>query len=201
MVPVPQYNAALGGPIVTMLFHPESGLPLTEGIMRSGALMIIFYALSTLTTAILQGIGKLKEPMIHCAIALVAHIAVLVILLREFDLNIYAVIYANSFFALLVCILNALAIKRTLKYRQEFYKTFFIPLVSSIIMAFAAYGIYHLLHLFMGVTVSVIISIIAAVAVYGFTMIAFKGITAQEILMLPKGTMILRIFRKLGLLK
>ena len=193
--------AALGGPIVTMLFHPESGVPLTEGIMQSGALMIILYALSTLTTAILQGLGKLKEPMIHCAIALAAHVVVLVVLLREFDLNIYAVIYANAFFALIVCILNAVTISRVLGYRQEYIRTFLIPLLSSAIMAFVAYGFYHLLHLFLGVTVSTVISIIAAVIVYAFAMVAFKGITAEEILSFPKGTLILKVFRKFGLLR
>ena len=45
--------AALGGPIIQLLFHPTSGLPLSEGIMQAGALLIIFSALSTLTTAIL----------------------------------------------------------------------------------------------------------------------------------------------------
>ena len=193
--------AALGGPIVTMLFHPESGLPLTEGIMQAGALMIILYALSTLTTAILQGLGKLKEPMIHCAIALAAHVVMLVVLLREFDLNIYAVLYANAFFAAIVCVLNAITIKRVLGYRQELVKTFLIPLVSSAIMAFVSYGFYHLLHLFLGVTISTIFSIVAAVLIYAFAMVALKGITAEEIVSFPKGTLILKIFRKFGLLR
>ena len=193
--------AALGGPIVTMLFHPESGIPLTSGIMQAGALMVILYALSTLTTSILQGMGLLKEPMIHCAIALAAHIVVLVILLREFNLNIYAVIYSNIFFAIIVCVLNAFSISRAIHYRQELYKTFLIPTVSSAIMAFAAYGIYHLMHLLFGVTVSVIVAILFAVVIYAFAMVAFRGITAEEILSFPKGALILRVFRRFGLLR
>lgn len=193
--------AALGGPIITMLFHPESGLPLSVGIMQAGAVMIILYALSTLTTAILQGMGKLQTPLINNAIALVAHLVVLFVLLREFSLNIYAVIYANTFFALVVCVLNGLSIKRALGYRQEVYKTFFIPLVASAIMAFAAYGIYALFHLFAGVTVSTVIAVIFGAALYGFVMIIFKGITPEEIGMLPKGKSLLALLRRVGLIR
>lgn len=193
--------AALGGPIITMLFHPKTGLPLSIGIMQAGALMIILYSLSTLTTAILQGMGKLQVPLINNAIALVLHLIVLFVLLREFSLNIYAVIYANTFFALVVCILNAISIKRTLGYRQEVYKTFFIPLVASAIMAFAAFGIYSLFHLFASVSVSVVIAIICGALLYAFVMIFFKGITPDEIAMLPKGKSLLHLLKRMGLIR
>ena len=192
---------ALGGPIITMLFHPESGLPLSAGIMQVGAVVIILYALSTLTTSILQGMGKFREPLINCAIALVLHVIVLFVMLRELDLNIYGVLISNIFFALLVCILNAVCINKHLGYRQEVFKTFFIPLVASAIMAFSVYGIYSLLHIFLGVSVSVVFAIIAGVFIYGFVLIVFKGITAEEIASLPKGKTILRLIRRTGLLK
>ena len=88
--------------------------------MQAGALVIILYSLSTLTTAILQGLGKLREPLIHNVIALVIHTIVLYIMLRVQNLNIYAVLYANVIFALIVCILNALKIQRFIFYRQEY---------------------------------------------------------------------------------
>ena len=192
--------AALGGPIIQMLFHPESGLPLAEGIMQAGALMIILYALSTLTTAILQGMGKLRDPLIHCVIALVLHIICLVVLLRSFNLNIYAVIYANIFFALIVSILNALSIKRYLSYRQEILKSFIIPSLASIIMAFAAFALYSFFHLFAGNTISTMIAIFVGIVLYGVGLVAFHGITMDELASMPKGKSIIRIFRRLGLL-
>ncbi len=193
--------AALGGPVIEMLFHPESGMPLSAGIMRAGAPMIILYALSTLTTSVLQGMGRLKEPLLHCAFALVVHLAALVVMLRVYQWNIYAVIYANTLFALIVCIMNAFTIRRTLHYRQEMVKTFIIPIMCSFIMAFLAYGAYSLLHLAAGVTVSVCFGILTGAAVYGITMILLKGITAKDILMLPKGRRILRLIRRTGLLR
>lgn len=193
--------AALGGPIIELLFHPTSGLPLSAGIMQAGALMIILYGLSTLTTAILQGLGRLRDPLIHNAIALALHIVCLFVLLRNFNLNIYAVIYANIFFALIVCVLNALSIKRCLSYRQEFYRTFLVPTLVSIIMAFGAYAVYSLFHLFAGNTISTILAILAGVLIYGIGLVSFRGVTADEIARLPKGHLIIKMFRRLGLLR
>lgn len=193
--------AALGGPIVKMLFHPENGVPLASGIMQAGALLIILLALSTLTTAILQGLGRLQEPLIHCAIALVVHIISLVVFMRNLNLNIYGVIYSNIVFALIICILNALSIKRYLSYRQEVYRTFVVPSLASVIMAGAAYGVYSLFNLFAGNSISTIIAICAGMGVYMIGMVAFKGITIEELAVMPKGNLIIKIFRKLGLLR
>ena len=109
--------AALASPIMQLIFNDD--MALAEGIMQSGALMIVLFALSTLSTGILQGLGELQKPLAHTAIALAAHVVLLVVLLTRFELNIYAVIYANIFFALIICILNAWAIKQALHYRQE----------------------------------------------------------------------------------
>ena len=61
----------------------------------------------------------MKEPMIHSAIALVLHLILLAILMTVFKLNIYGVLYSNIFFGLIMCILNAISIKKYLRYRQE----------------------------------------------------------------------------------
>ena len=193
--------AALGGPIIEMLFHPTSGLPLSAGIMQAGALMIILYGLSTLTTAVLQGLGRLRDPLIHNAIALVLHIICLFVLLRHFNLNIYAVIYANIFFALIVCVLNALSIRRCLPYRQELYKTFIVPTLASVIMAFGAYAVYSLFHLFAGNTASTVIAIAAGVLIYGIGLVSFRGVSSDEIARLPKGKLMIKMLRRLGLLR
>lgn len=193
--------AALGGPIIQMLFHPETGLALSAGIMQAGALVIILYSLSTLTTAILQGLGKLREPLVHNVAALVIHIAVLYFMLRVQNLNIYSVLYANVVFALIVCVMNALSIRRFIYYKQEYRKTYIVPAAASVIMAFAAYLVYKLLHLGLGNSVSVIAAILAGMIVYAVALVAFKGVTKAEIEKLPKGHLIVKVFRKMGLMR
>lgn len=194
--------AALAKPILTMLYPSlETGRPLAVGIMQAGALLIILYAFSTLTTGILQGLGKLQTPLINNAAALVIHFILLYVMLTAGNLNIYAVVWSNICFALIVSVLNAIAIARFLHYRQEWKRTFLIPMIVSIIMGAAAYLIYQLFHLVFGNTISVLFAILAGVATYGIGLISFKGITVEEIAALPKGHLIVRLLRKTGLVR
>ncbi len=194
--------AALAKPILTMLYPSlETGRPLAVGIMQAGALLIILYAFSTLTTGILQGLGKLQTPLINNAAALVIHFILLYVMLTAGNLNIYAVVWSNICFALIVSVLNAIAIARFLHYRQEWKRTFLIPVIVSIIMGAAAYLVYQLFHLVFGNTISVLFAILAGVATYGIGLISFKGITVEEIAALPKGHLIVRLLRKTGLVR
>ena len=194
--------AALAKPILTMLYPSlETGRPLAVGIMQAGALLIILYAFSTLTTGILQGLGKLQTPLINNAAALVIHFILLYVMLTAGNLNIYAVVGSNICFALIVSVLNAIAIARFLHYRQEWKRTFLIPVIVSIIMGAAAYLVYQLFHLVFGNTISVLFAILAGVATYGIGLISFKGITVEEIAALPKGHLIVRLLRKTGLVR
>lgn len=194
--------AALAKPILTMLYPSlETGRPLAVGIMQAGALLVILYAFSTLTTGILQGLGKLQTPLINNAAALVIHFILLYVMLTAGNLNIYAVVWSNICFALIVSVLNAIAIARFLHYRQEWKRTFLIPVIVSIIMGAAAYLVYQLFHLVFGNTISVLFAILAGVATYGIGLISFKGITVEEIAALPKGHLIVRLLRKTGLVR
>jgi stage V sporulation protein B len=169
--------------------------------MMAGALMIIFYGLSTLTTGILQGLGELRQPLINCSIALVLHFILLYFLLTSGRQNIYGVIYANIFFALVVCILNGLAISRCINYRQEIWKTFAVPAIASIIMAGAAALVYQGVNAIAGNTAGTIVAILIGVVIYCVALVTFRGITMEELAKMPKGHLIIKLVRKLGLMR
>lgn len=190
--------AALASPIMQMIF--DDSRELTAGVMQAGALMIVLLALSTLTNGILQGLGEMRAPLINSSIALGLHIIVLVVLMKQFVLNIYGVIYANIFFALVVCILNAWMIKRKLRYRQELKRTFILPTLISGVMGLVAYGVYRLFALFAGNTISTIIAIMIAAVVYGVLLVKFRGITESELQSMPKGETIINILKKCRIL-
>ena len=173
--------------------------------------MIVLFAISTLSTAVLQGMSRMREPVKNSAIALVIHVAALILFLKKFNLNIYGVVYANTLFAFIVCALNSMAIKRHLHYRQEIPKTFIIPLISSAFMGIAAFVVYwgmdHLILLaggsdpssmllYIANAVAVLLAVVVAIFVYGFFLIRLKGIRESEIEALPKGATLAAILRK-----
>ncbi len=195
--------AVLARPIFMLLFHGTiETLDLATSMMVLGSVAVVFYSMSTLSNGLLQGIDRLRVPVKNAAIALVAHIVVLIALMLFFRLNIYAVVIANAFFAFLVCVLNSIDIARHTGYRQEIKKTFVIPAVCSAIMGVITYFVYQGLYaLCKSNVISLIIAFIIAVLVYGVTLLLFKGLSESEILKFPKGRLLVKAAKKLHLLK
>ena len=199
--------AVLAKPIVDLLYPARTSAGqeanlLAARLLQVGAVSIGFYSLSTLSNAILQGINRMKKPVINAAIALVAHILVLLALMFGLNWNIYAVVIANAFFSLLMCVLNGLAIRKYIHYRQEIKKTFVIPLVSSAFMGGAVYGIYYLvMKLVNKNAVATVLSIATGVIVYGIFLLLLKGLGEQELKAFPGGRLLIRIAKKMHLLR
>ena len=175
--------AVLGKPIVDMLFSGE--VDLAGQMLLMGTLSGVFYALSTLGNGILQGIGKMYVPIVNSAIALVVHLLSLWVMLSFMKLDIMAVVFSNIIFSLVMFILNHLAIRKFIGYRQELVKTFIIPLIVSVVMGAVSFGIYHLFHLFLPTTASCIIALVVAVVIYFVGMIMLKGFRESELARIP----------------
>lgn len=189
----------LASPILQLLFHDSRQMP--ARMMQIGAVSIIFYSLSTLSNGILQGINRMNVPVKNAAIALVIHIGVLAALMYGLDLNIYAVVWANTFFSFLMCILNGRAIRKYLRYRQEILRTFLVPGISAAVMGAAVYGIYYFMMKTVKINaVSTIVSILAGVCVYGILLLVLKGLRENELRSFPMGNLIIRIAKKLHLM-
>ena len=193
----------LAKPIFVMLFPGTSATAdIAATMMLWGSSAVIFYALSTLSNGLLQGIDRLKVPVINAVIALVAHVILLVLLMMFFRLNIYAVVVANVFFALLMCILNSRALTKYSGYHQEIKKTFLIPLICSLIMGVITYFAYKGLYALCKINaVAVIVAIVLAVIVYAVTLLLLKGVNEEDLLGFPKGTLLVRIAKSLHLLR
>lgn len=193
--------SVLASPVLELLFGAKEHLALSASLLRIGTASIVFYGLSTLTNGILQGMDRMRLPVIHAAISLVLHIILLVVLIRFTNIYIYAVVWANIFFAFMMCILNSLSIARYMRYRQEILRTFIVPLISSGVMGAVAYGVHMgLMSLSKNNTISTLIAILVAVPVYGVVLLLLKGIKEKELLGVPKGALLVSIAKRLHLL-
>ena len=187
----------LAKPILMLLFGDGSSV--SAGMLQLGGICVVFFALSTVTNGVLQGINRMSLPVIHSAISLVIHVPVLYILLRFTDLNADALVICNCLFPAVVCVLNWLSIKKHIDYKQETLNTFIMPAICSLIMGMAVAFIYRLLD-FAGNTVACIISIGLAIIIYFFLLIKLKALTKDELLAMPKGRLLVRVFTRLKLL-
>ncbi len=182
----------LAEPVSDLLFSGMDNTMLIK-MMAVGSSAVVFFSLSTVSNAILQGINRMNMPIINSAISLAIHIGVLYVMLKFFHMGIYSVVYANILFAALVCLLNAISIARYVKYRQELLKTFLIPALASAAMGGAAWGTYQLCIKVGNNSVSTAAAIMVAVIVYFVLLILFKGIDEQELKKIPGGTKLVKV--------
>ncbi|MFR5633468.1 MAG: oligosaccharide flippase family protein [Monoglobales bacterium] len=190
----------LAGPIMRLIFGDNSAL--TRNLLTLGAPAVIFFSLSTVTNAVLQGIDLMRKSVTHSAISLALHVILVYVLLQHFNMGVYGLVIGNVTFALAVCILNWLAIGKALKYRQEIKTTFLLPLVSSAVMGAFALAVYRLVTSITGYyQLGILVSVPLAMILYGILIILTKSVTEEELPDMPFGMRILRLCRKARLIR
>ncbi len=189
--------AVLADPIMTMLLGENE---MASQMLRIGSIAVVLYSLSTVSNAVLQGTNHMMIPVFNAIIALILHIAALVLMLNVFHMGAYGLVHANTVFAFLVCIFNAGAIRRVLGYRQEFVQTFLGPSICAALMGVATAFSYRLLRGFgMGLRLATILAVMIAVFVYALTVLLTGCVGERELSAMPGGKRLLRIFRAFGM--
>ncbi len=154
----------LGGPVVRLLFGASD---IAERMTTIGSLWVACYSLSTVTNAILQGCSRMELPVHHAVISLVIHIVSLAALLLVFNMGIYSMPISGIIFALSMCILNAVSIRREVGYVPDIRASYLLPALCSIAMGAVTLLIRLLLQrLGAGNTTICTVCVICAVAVY-----------------------------------
>ncbi len=195
----------LGTPIMRMLF-PSTDYIISGRMLLFGSIAVVFYALSTITNAALQGLDKMNHPVVHAAVSLAFHIALVAFLLKFTNLGIYALLIGTVTFPLVVCILNWISVGRFADYRQEVRTTFLIPAAASAVMGIITWLAHMLTSKLLGNSytanfVSVVICMVIAVAVYFVMIFLLGGLKEKDMPDFPMGMRLARIARKLRILR
>lgn len=204
----------LAKPVVLLLYPQKATVDIVAALIRTMAVAVVFYGLSTLTNAVLQGTGKVNKPVLHALCALIIQTLVLVPLLLYTDLDLYALCIATVVYAFLMCVLNAFSIRKHLKYEQEIFKTFVLPAIAAFWMGVVTAGVYFGLDkgiVFLAelsqITVSQLVrniiclipALLAAVIVYFMLVIKLGAVSKNELKTMPKGHVLVRVAEKLHL--
>lgn len=189
----------LAGPVMQLIFHDSSQL--SANLMRIGSFAVVFFSLSTVTNAVLQGIDRMGQSVTHSAISLILHTGLVYVMLEHLDWGVYGLVIGNVTFALVVCILNWISIGRAIRYRQEIKTTFLLPLLSAIFMGAAAFGSYNIIYSVTQMNaLGVAVSVPLAMVVYGLLIILFGAVTEEELPEMPFGMRLLSLCERLRLL-
>ncbi|MCL2052634.1 MAG: polysaccharide biosynthesis protein [Lachnospiraceae bacterium] len=198
-IPAAMGILALSKPVMLLLYPQRETLDLSANLLIIMAAGVVFYSLSTLSSAVLQGTGRVNSPVVNAAIALVLQTVVLDLVLFYTDFSTYAMAVAPLLFAFLMCLLNALSVRRHLEYRQEWDRTFFRPLLISIVMAALAFGTYHGFYFLLKMNLpALIIAVLVGALVYFVLVVKFKVVSEAEIKWLPHSKQLTELVGKIG---
>ncbi len=194
----------LARPITCLLFSytTQEAENLATKLLMALALSVIFYALSTLNSSILQGAGKVNTPIINAAIALTVQTALAMGLLYGTKLDLYSIAIANTVYSFIMCVLNQRAVRKAVGYRQEVLRSFLIPGIAAVFMGADAWAVYEgLLLLTKSPRISVIPAILTGACVYFVMLILMRGVSESELRGFPKGYLLVKVAKKCRLLR
>lgn len=203
--------SVLGTQVIYMIFPNLVTYRQVAGTMLlTGSIALVFYALSTVTSGVLQAVNQMKLPMIHSAISLVIHVVLVFVLLQYTDLGVYALIIGNITFPLVVCILNWRSVGKSLDYQQEIRTTFLLPTVAALAMGGVCFVSYHGLHMllqqigvvgdYLNNAISTLVAVVLGVVTYFVVALLLKTVKEEELMEMPMGRTLWSIAKKLHLL-
>lgn len=194
--------AVLASPIMQFVFGDTGeALEMTSRMMYIGAASVIFFAYSTATNSILQGVNRMRLPVIHGVISLVIYLVLDVILLMFTPLGVYALVVGNMIFPLIISALNWLTLRKELGYVQELDCTFLRIGLCTVFMGILALLTYRGLYFLTDSNaISLLLAILLAIVVYFVMLIVFRAVKENELLDMPKGALLVRLAKKLHLM-
>ena len=201
--------AVLARPITMLLFPQMESLELASSLLSLLAVTVIFYSISTITNAALQSIGRMNLPLVSAGIALVVQTVVLVLLLRFTDLDVRALVLVSILYSVMIFAVNQYYLRRFLGIRQDVRRDYLQPLVCAAMMGAAAKAVYYLVSMaaepmrnlpkgfYFHNIAATAAALLAAVLVYGYTMVRSGTIRRKDLLSMPKGQWLVRLMEKL----
>ena len=201
--------AVLARPITMLMFPQMESLELASSLLSLLAVTVIFYSISTITNAALQSIGRMNLPLISAGIALVVQTVVLVALLRFTDLDVRALVLVSILYSVMIFAVNQYYLRRFLGIRQDVRRDYLQPLVCAALMGAAAKAVYYLVSMaaepvenlpkgfYFRNLAATAAALLAAVLVYGYTMVRSGTIRRKDFLSMPKGQSLVRLMEKL----
>ncbi|MEE1031229.1 MAG: polysaccharide biosynthesis protein [Ruminococcus sp.] len=193
--------SVLAFPIMKLLFPSSSEL---SGILLMvGSISVIFSALSTITNGVLQAIGQAKIPLRNSAISLVLNVITVAAVSYLFpQIGVFSVLIASLVFAVCMCVLNAISLKKYLGHKNDFVNGYGKPLAASAGMGVVAGVVYYGLHAVLPINIICLaVAVVLGVITYMILYVKVTGTTAEQLRKFPMGRYMVKALRMIRVLR
>ena len=193
---------ALAGPILELLYPGKPAAVIAVPMLRVLGVMVLFGALVTPINSMLQAVGRQKVPVYLMLIGASIKLLLNFTLVGIPEINIKGAPIGSISCYIFIVVASLIILYRRAKIKPDLVTTFLKPLFAAILCALSAWAVNGLLHKLIpsdsravGALITVL-AILVAMAVYTFVILLIKGMTREDILMLPKGEKIVNILEK-----
>lgn len=203
----------LSEPVLTLFYggtNSQNLIPIAAPVMAACNYFTFFFAISSPITNMLQSIGRADIPVKSLLVGSVAKIIADIILISNPKYNIKGAVVGTILCYVIIVAVNLTMLLKISKVKINFVSVFLKPFACAVLSAGVGYmayaGVEHLFpasdytERFNGSTVSCIISIGIIMVVYLISMLLIRGLSADDIKMLPKGEKIAKMLEKYKLL-
>ncbi|MDY4669922.1 MAG: polysaccharide biosynthesis protein [Oliverpabstia sp.] len=187
--------AVLGFPIVGILFPRSTDL--SGQLLMAGAVTVVFSALSTITNGVLQAIGQPKLPLRNSAISLILNVITVAVCAYFFpQMGVFSVLLASLVFAVCMCVLNAMSLRKYLGHKNDFINGYGKPFLAAAGMGVTAWIVYYGLHLLIPVRILCLgVAMVLALVVYLILYVIITKTTEEQMRKFPMGNYIVKVLR------
>ena len=190
-------------PILRLLFRNSQmyEIEFAAPLLSLMGVSAIFVSLASLINAMLQGIGRTDLPVKYMFVGCVLKVVCNFILVANPNVNVTGmpigtlVCYFFLVVAGLISLLNITDVKVNL------FGVFIKPTIAGAVCGISAFVTYNLLLGTMKVNFATLIAIGVAIIVYVFVLLLIRGLTKEDVIMLPKGENIAKRLEKLGIIR
>ena len=191
----------LAHPVMAFIYSSRDIIAIGGNVLTLMGVTTIFTAVITPICSMLNGIGKVKLPMILYTVCMVVKIGTSWIFVSMPDINIQGATAGSLISYALICVAGMFLLIKHSKVVPDFLSTTVKPLIAAVGCAATAFFVNTLIEGRMNHRISTILAILAAVIVYIAILLVLRTFSAKEISFLPKGEKIAKTLEKLHLIR
>ncbi len=189
----------LGGPIMALLYgavrnNPERFVQ-AQQVMFFAAIGVLFLSLVQTLTGIIQGMGKPRVPVYFLAVGGAVKVVSMILLMRFTSLGILGAAISTVLCYAIAGIGDTIYVIRKTGMFLSYSDTFIKPMLASLAMGFAVFGVYRFFGTHGHPTVGTLIAIAVGVAVYLGLMMLLRPFSPSDLEFLPKRQIFKKLFR------
>lgn len=187
--------------ILNLLFSSQiEEIEYTAPLLSLLGVSIFLSSMITITNAILQAYKQVNKPIISMICGVLVKLILAFVLIGIPNINIYGAPISTFFSTVVIVAINLYFIIKNTGKIGAISKMFVKPFISAFLAIAVGVALYMLCTSFIE-SKSIILGIIVIVAlIYLIAIIKLKVIDKEEILMLPKGEVIIKILNKIHIL-